>query len=79
MKLVLQLPIGFRVYNRRGSFTIPTPDGDYLTGEGYVLVIPTRSSSYMIHYPDMSREHLLGVVEYASNLVSGASGDHIDI
>ena len=70
---------GFRVHNRKGTFTIPTPDGDYLTGEGYVLVIPTRPASYMVHYPDFSRAHLLGVVQYASNMVSGESGEHIDI
>lgn len=70
---------GFRVHNRKGTFTIPTPDGDFVTGEGYVLVLPTRPGSYMIHYPDMSREHLLGVVEYASNLASGISVEHIDI
>ena len=62
---------GFRVHNREGTFTIPTPDGDYITGEGYLLLFPTRKGAYMVHYPDMSREHLLALVQYASNLITG--------
>jgi hypothetical protein len=62
---------GLRVHNRKGRFTIPTPEGGYLSGEGYLLLLPTKGSSYMIRYPDMSRGHLLAIVEYLENLVSG--------
>ncbi|MFX1481843.1 MAG: hypothetical protein ACFFCP_01495 [Promethearchaeota archaeon] len=62
---------GLRVHNRQGTFTIPTPEGEYLSGEGNLLLIPLKRSSYMIHVPDFSRDHLLAVAEYASNLASG--------
>ena len=65
----------FRVHNQEGTFTIPTPEGEHLTGEGYLLVLPISPRSYMVHYPDMSRNHLLAVVEYASNLVSSENMD----
>ena len=61
---------GFRIHQREGTFTIPTPDGDYITGDGYLLVLPIRKGSYMVHYPDMSRGHLLAIVEHASNLIT---------
>jgi hypothetical protein len=62
---------GFRVHNRDGRFSIPSPDGNILSGEGILLLIPLRGQSYMVHYPDFSKEHLIAVAEYAAHLASG--------
>jgi hypothetical protein len=62
---------GLRVLKRTGTFSIPTPEREILSGEGVLLVIPIRGNSYMLHMPEFSHDHLHAVAEHASRLASG--------
>ena len=66
---------GLKVHDRHGRFSIPTPEHEVLSGEGILLVIPIRGSSYFLHVPDFSRDRLLAVAEYASLLTSHGTSD----
>ena len=57
---------GLRVHDLEGEFTIPTPDGRFITGRGLLLAVPLLGESYIMHVPEFSREQLLAVVDYAS-------------
>lgn len=71
---------GLRVHDRRGTFSIPTPDGEIRSGEGVLLLVPIRGGSYMVHVPAFSRNQLLAVVDYASHQTSqGGSSDEIQV
>ena len=71
---------GLRVHDKRGTFSVPTPEGEIRSGEGTLLLVPIRGGSYMVHVPAFSRDQLLAVVEYASHLTSqGDSSDAIHV
>jgi hypothetical protein len=61
---------GLRVHDRHGTFSVPTPEGEIRSGEGILLLIPLRGTSYVLHVPEFSRKQLLAVVEYASLITS---------
>jgi hypothetical protein len=63
---------GLRVHDKRGMFSVPTPEGEIRSGEGILLLVPIRGGAYMVHVPAFSRTQLLAVVEYASHLTSQA-------
>ena len=71
---------GLRVHDQRGTFSVPTPEGEIRSGEGILLVVPIRGGSYMVHVPAFSRDQLLAVVEYASHPTSqGNPSDAIHV
>jgi hypothetical protein len=59
---------GLRVHDRHGRFSIPTPEGKILSGEGILLAVPIRGSAYFLHVPDFSKDRLLAVADYAALL-----------
>jgi hypothetical protein len=61
---------GLRVHDKHGTFSVPTPEGEIVSGEGILLLIPIRGTSYVLHYPNFSRDRLLAVAKYASLLTS---------
>lgn len=61
---------GIKVHNRKGSFSIPTPEGEIIRGDGILLAVVTTGRAYMLHVPDFSRDQLLTISEFASNLLS---------
>ena len=61
---------GLRVHNRHGKFSVPTPEEEIRSGEGILLLVPTRGGSYVLHVPEVSRNQLLAVVKYASDSTS---------
>ena len=61
---------GLRVHNRSGRFSIPTPEREIYSGEGILLALPIRGTSYILHVPEFSRDRLLAVTEYVSLLTS---------
>jgi uncharacterized membrane protein (DUF485 family) len=62
---------GLRVHNLSGMFSVPTPEQEFLSGEGTLLALPIRGSSYMLYVPEFSRDQLLAAADYASRLTSG--------
>lgn len=71
---------GLRVHDKRGTFSVPTPEGEIRSGEGILLLVPIRGSAYMVHVPAFSKIQLLAVVDYTSHLPSqGGSSDEIQV
>jgi hypothetical protein len=62
---------GIKAHNRKGPFSIPTPEGKIIRGEGILLAVPTTGRAYMLHVPDFSRDQLLTIADFASVLISG--------
>jgi hypothetical protein len=61
---------GLRVHNRKGAFSIPTPDTEILSGAAILLLLPVTGRSYVVRTPEFSRDRLLAVADYASLLTS---------
>jgi hypothetical protein len=60
-----------RVHIRTGEFSIPTPEGDLIRGEGVLLLLPVRGDAYVVHVPEFSRDRLIAVAEQAALLAAG--------
>ena len=59
-----------RVHNRKGIFSIPTPERGLLCGEGILLLLPVVGRAYIVRTPEFSRGRLLAVADYVSTLTS---------
>lgn len=67
---------GLRAHDASGQFSIPTPEGTIVTGNGYLLAVPILGSSYFLHVPEFSRQQLLAVADYASLLADSESAHY---
>jgi hypothetical protein len=69
---------GLKAHDRKGFFSIPTPERTISCGDGLLLAVPILGSSYILRVPDFSRNRLLAVAKYVSSLTSdGTSFDKI--
>ncbi len=61
---------GLRAHDKYGHFSVPTPEGSFISGEGLLLAVSIYGRSYLLRVPEFSREQLLSVVDYASAMYS---------
>ncbi len=77
---------GLRVANVEGTFSIPTPEGNIISGDGILLVVSTYHPSYariglaavLARRTRITRENLLKVAEYADRYVSQRPDDGLN-
>jgi hypothetical protein len=55
-----------RIHHKKGHFSVPTPEGPIISGEGLLLAVSIYGRSYILRAPAFSREQLLEVADYAS-------------
>lgn len=64
---------GLKAHDVSGQFSIPTPEGSIVTGNGYLLAVPILGSSYFMHVPEFSRQQLQAVADYAAMFTNSGS------
>lgn len=77
---------GLRVRDSEGTFSVPTPSGDFISGEGILLAVSTYHPSYLvvglaasvIPRSHITQENLREVAEYAERYISQKPDDGLN-